>query len=205
MPGSPLPFETEREGLLAYLVQQRAGLKYAAYGLTEEQVRMRPTVSALTIGGLIKHAAYTEKGWIDVMLARPATAGGEEAYLDNFRLTESESLSDLLGFFDEVAAATGEAVNSLDSLDVPVELPKAPWYPSDARGYSARWVLLHLLEELARHAGHADIIREHIDGATMYELMAGAEGWPETEWIKPWRPPAGRAEQDSGVASDVAG
>ena len=51
-----------------------------------------------------------------------------------------------------------------------------------------RWVALHLIEELTRHAGHADIIRESIDGATMYELMAGLEGWPETDWIKPWKP-----------------
>jgi hypothetical protein len=47
--------------------------------------------------------------------------------------------------------------------------------------------VLHLIEEVARHAGHADIVRESIDGATMYELMAAAEGWPETEWLKPWR------------------
>jgi hypothetical protein len=46
---------------------------------------------------------------------------------------------------------------------------------------------MHLLEELTRHAGHCDIIRESIDGATMYELMAGIEGWPETDWIKPWK------------------
>jgi hypothetical protein len=51
-----------------------------------------------------------------------------------------------------------------------------------------RWVLLHLIEELARHAGHADIVRESIDGATAYELMAAAEGWPETDWLKPWKP-----------------
>ena len=50
-----------------------------------------------------------------------------------------------------------------------------------------RWVALHLIEELTRHAGHGDIIRESIDGATMYELMAGVEGWPETDWIKPWK------------------
>jgi hypothetical protein len=51
-------------------------------------------------------------------------------------------------------------------------------------------VLLHLIEEIARRAGHADIIREAIDGATMYELMAGAEGWPATDWLTPWQPPS---------------
>ena len=79
---------------------------------------------------------------------------------------------------------------SLADLDVLAQLPEAPWFPSNPEGYSARWILLHIIEELARHAGHADIIRESIDGATMYELMAGAEGWPETDWLKPWRPKA---------------
>ena len=63
------------------------------------------------------------------------------------------------------------------------------WAPPDIE-WSVRWVLLHLVHETARHAGHADIIRESIDGATMYPLMAGAEGWPETDWMKPWKPPA---------------
>jgi len=66
----------------------------------------------------------------------------------------------------------------------------APWFPKEVSLWSVRWVALHLVEELARHAGHGDIIREAIDGATMYELVAGREGWPETPWLKPWRPPA---------------
>jgi hypothetical protein len=82
-------------------------------------------------------------------------------------------------------------VRSLPDLGTPVDLPKAPWMPT-GEGYTVRWVLLHVLEELARHAGHADILREQIDGATMYALMAAAEGWPETPWVKPWRPATGQ-------------
>jgi len=63
------------------------------------------------------------------------------------------------------------------------------WFPDDVEAWSLRWVLLHLVEEIGRHAGHADIVRESIDGATMYELMAGAEGWPATDWLQPWTPP----------------
>jgi uncharacterized damage-inducible protein DinB len=189
MPGNPPPFRTEREGLLLYLRQQRDGLKYAAYGLTEEQIRLRPTRSALTIGGLLKHAASTERGWTQLMVGGSG-GGTEESYDDEFRVADSDTLTGLLAQLDEVAGETEAATNALESLDVTVSLPEAPWYPSDPSGYSARWILLHVLEELARHAGHADILREHIDGATMVELMAGAEGWPETEWIKPWRPPA---------------
>ena len=74
-------------------------------------------------------------------------------------------------------------------LGAPVPVPRdAPWFPQDVDAWSVRWVAMHLVEELARHAGHADIVRESIDGATMYELVAAREGWPETPWLKPWRP-----------------
>ena len=69
-------------------------------------------------------------------------------------------------------------------------VPKGvPWFPDDVEAWSVRWVLLHLSRRSARHAGHADIVRESIDGATMYELMAAAEGWPATDWLQPWTPP----------------
>jgi uncharacterized damage-inducible protein DinB len=190
MPGNPPSLNTEREQLLAYLVQQREGLKNAAYGLTEEQARSKPTVSALSVAGLIKHAAHIEKGWIETMRGN-ADYANERAYFDSFTLTEEETLQSVMADFDRVAAETEAAVTELDNIDVKVQLPEAPWYPRNPEGFSARWILLHVMEELARHAGHADIIREHIDGATMYELMAAAEGWPETDWLKPWRPKDG--------------
>lgn len=191
MPGNPPPVKTESEALIAYLVQQRDGLRYAAFGLTDAQIRLQPTRSSLTIGGLIKHALVTERGWTDLLLGGKQFVD-EHAYADTFTLTDSETLVSLIAEFDQVAADTEAAVASLASMDVAVQLPDAPWYPKNPAGYSARWVLLHLIEELARHAGHADLIREHIDGATMYELMAGAEGWPESDWIKPWKPATGR-------------
>jgi uncharacterized damage-inducible protein DinB len=187
MPGNPPSVDTEREALAAYLVQQRDGLNYAAYGLTDEQIRMRPSVSALSVGGLIKHAAQTERSWAQVMVGQ-AEMSDEDAYVDTFSLRDDETLESLIADFDEVARQTEAAIESVDDLGTKVQLPPAPWFPSNPDGYSARWILLHIIEELARHAGHADIIREHIDGATMYELMAGAEGWPETDWIKPWKP-----------------
>jgi len=70
-----------------------------------------------------------------------------------------------------------------------VPVPKGvPWFPADVVAWSVRWVLLHVIEELARHAGHADIIREHLDGGTMHPIMAAAEHWPASPWIKPWTP-----------------
>jgi uncharacterized damage-inducible protein DinB len=192
MPGNPPPFDNETDGILLYLVQQRDGLRFATYGLTEEQLRRRASpASALTVGGLLKHATITERGWIDILAGAP-TEKTEQDYGWDFVMTDDESLATLLELQAKTAAHTEEVVRALPSLDVTVQLPEAPWYPQNVEGYSARWILLHVIEELARHAGHADIIREHVDGATMYELMAGAEGWPATDWLTPWQPPADR-------------
>src|SRR5829696_8068972 len=68
MPGQVPPVADEREGLLAYLAQQRDALRFAAYGLTDEQARATPTVSSLSVGGLIKHVANTERGWMNDVL-----------------------------------------------------------------------------------------------------------------------------------------
>jgi uncharacterized damage-inducible protein DinB len=192
MPGTVPPIADERDGLLKYIAQQRDGIRYAAYGLTEDQIRMRPTESEICIGGLIKHVTACERGWIDRMLQREKPQSVEDAaaaYGAEWQVNDDDTLAGLLADFEACARETEEAVASIDDLSMPVPVPRdAPWFPQDVEAWSARWVLLHLVEEIARHAGHADIIREHIDGATMYALMAGAEGWPETPWLKPWQP-----------------
>lgn len=195
MPGQAPPLADERQLLLAYINQQRDGLRYAAYGLTDEQARLTPVPSStLSVGGLVKHAADMEKGWIDLVVPRDTGQSQEERlvqYMENFRFGEDDTLAAVLARVDEVAAETEAVIAGIDDLGRPVPIPKGvPWYPEDVDAWTVRWVLLHLVEELARHAGHADILREAIDGATMYELMAGAEGWPATDWLKPWQPPA---------------
>ena len=88
MPGQAAPHRDERELLLAFLEQQRDGLRFAAHGLTDDQARRTPTAGALSIGGLITHVAATERGWIDLIPgARPdgVVAGGEDEYAAEFR------------------------------------------------------------------------------------------------------------------------
>jgi uncharacterized damage-inducible protein DinB len=194
MPGQAPPLTEERELLLAYIAQQRDGLRFAAYGLTDDQARLTPTAGTLSIGGLIKHVAATERHWIDIAV-RPERARSRaeqrQHYADGFRLRGDETLAGVLAAYEEVAKETEETIAGIDDLNQPVPVPRGvPWFPADVDAWTVRWVLLHVIEETARHAGHADIVRESIDGATMYELMAAAEGWPETEWLKPWRPPA---------------
>jgi len=193
MPGLVPPVADEREGLLAYLAQQRDAIRIAAHGLTDEQARLTPTASALSIGGLVKHVASTERGWLDDVLQRGRGSTDDQAssYQDAFRLGEHETLAGVLARYDQVAKETESIIAGIADLGQPVPVPKGvPWFPKDVPAWSVRWVLLHLIEETARHAGHADIIRECIDGATSFPLMAAVEGWQPTPWIQPWRPPA---------------
>jgi uncharacterized damage-inducible protein DinB len=188
MPGNVAPDVDEREGLLAYLAQQRYVLRLAGYGLTDEQARATPTVSTLSVGGLIKHATAVERAWMDVVLQRRSEPHDYEA---NFRLAPDETLAGVLDVYDEAAKETDAVIAGIPDLGQAVPVPRdVPWFPADVEAWSVRWVLLHLIQETARHAGHADIVRESIDGATAFPLMAAAEGWPATPWIQPWRSPA---------------
>ncbi|WP_306210742.1 DinB family protein [Actinoplanes sp. RD1] len=188
MPGQVGAISNERDGLLAYLAQMRYVLRLTAYGLTPEQLRATPAASTLSVGGLIKHCASTERGWIDTVRRRPQPVD-YQAYVDNFRLADGETIEEILAEYERVAAYTEKTVAEIADLgqEVPID-HSVPWNPKDLDAWSVRWVLLHLIQETARHTGHADIIREQLDGATAYPLMAAAEGWPETDWMKPWRP-----------------
>jgi hypothetical protein len=197
MPAHVRPVSSEIDGLLAYLEQQLDAFRQVAYGLTDEQARATPTASALSVGSLVKHAAGVTAGWTARLVAAPGLPVDDRsfeeqlaAHADEHLMREDETLAGVLARLDEQQAASLAALATLDP-DTPVPVPQdAPWWPRDVDHWSVRWGLLHLVEELARHAGHADIIRETLDGATMYELLAAREGWPETDWLKPWRPAA---------------
>jgi uncharacterized damage-inducible protein DinB len=191
MPGNAPALTDEKALLLAYIAQQREGVRNAAFGLTDEQARQAPTAGTLSIGGLVKHVTDNERHWIDIALDQDrarSRAEQEQDYADGFRLREDETLAGVLAAYAEVAANTEAALAGV-SLDQPVPVPKGvPWFPDDVEAWSVRWVLLHILEETARHAGHADIVRESIDGATGFELLAAAEDWPDEPWLAKWRP-----------------
>jgi len=179
----------ERAGLLAFLDQQRQAVRNAAYGLTEEKARTTTTGSSLSVGGLVKHVADAERNWIDKVLECDTSDPTDySAYIAGFTMTADETLAGLLRLYEEQARRTDTAIAAVADLGRPVPLPKGvPWFPGSA---SVRWVLLHLIEETARHAGHADIIRESLDGATAGSLMAAVEGWEPTPWVEPWKPAA---------------
>jgi uncharacterized damage-inducible protein DinB len=155
----------ERADLLESLRRHRAFLRFTVRDLTDEQARQRPTVSALNLAGLIKHVSGTEAGW-----AHFAEGGAEamnrnwgpDAFSRHWHLTAGETLAGVLTEYEEVARRTDGLVAELD-LDADHALPEAPWFEPGAR-WSARRVFLHIIAETAQHAGHADILRESIDG-----------------------------------------
>ena len=190
MPGNAPPVDDEKGQLLAFLDQQRLVITLAAHGLSDDQARATPSASELSVGGLIRHVASVERSWMNTVLQRQRPAEAEAAYDRGFHPGPDETLASILADYRSAATETDSIVTSLD-LDHPVPVPEGvPWFPDDIEAWTLRWVVLHLITETARHAGHADIVRESIDGATAFPLMAAAEGWPATPWLQPWEPPA---------------
>jgi len=188
MPGFVAPVADEREGLLAYLAQQRLVLRLTAHGLTDEQARATPTAGSLSIGGLIKHLATVERGWMMTVQQRGREWSAED-HEANLRLGPSETLAGVLDLYDLAAKETDTIIAQITDLGQPVPVPQELSWLAGVTAWSVRWVLLHLIEETARHAGHADIVRESLDGATALPLMAAAEGWPANPWVQPWKGP----------------
>ncbi|MGA3354573.1 MAG: DinB family protein [Acidimicrobiales bacterium] len=160
--------DQERADFLETLATHRGFLRYTVRDLTDEQARARTTVSELCLGGLIKHVSLVEGGWAGFIVRGPdALSSGDEdamaAHAAGFRMDDDETLAGLLARYEEVARRTDELVASLVTLDASQPLPAAPWFTPGAR-WSARRVLLHVIAETAQHAGHADIIRESLDG-----------------------------------------
>jgi hypothetical protein len=161
----------ERADILETLRTHRYFLRHTVDGLSDEQARLSPTASELTLGGLIKHVSSIEAGWADFAErgteAMPSIDGEPspeviEKFRNEFRLLPGETLAGVLAAYEKVAARTDALVESLD-LDTAYALPKAPWFAPGATR-SVRRVFLHIVAETAQHAGHADIIRETIDG-----------------------------------------
>jgi hypothetical protein len=196
MPALAPPVADERSALREFMAFHQSAYFAVSYGLTDDQARSTPSVSALSIGGLIKHATAMQRTWMARVGAAPDappkdTRPFEEIareFGDQHVMRPDETLAGLLRAFETQNAQSLRLVETVD-LDAAVPVPQEiPWFPRNQDAWSGRWVILHVINELARHAGHADIIRETIDGATMYELIAGLENWAPRPWVTPWNP-----------------
>lgn len=159
----------ERADLLETLEKQRGFLRYTVKDLTDEQAAGRHTVSELSLGGIIKHVAQVEDRWADFIVQGPSAMGsGDQESMERraagFRMTDGDTLSGLLADYERVAGRTNELLHKVPSMDDSQPLPEAPWFPPGAR-WTVRRVFAHLISETAQHCGHADIIREAIDGS----------------------------------------
>ncbi|MHB9852633.1 DinB family protein [Streptomyces krungchingensis] len=166
----------ERGALLSFLEEQRGGIRRALLGLSEEQAASRPSASELSLSGLLKHVAEVEQSWIARARGEePAVRRDASNWHECFALGDGETVASQLAYWEKVAAQTEECLRSVPSLDDTFALPDEPWFPPEGR-VSMRWLALHLIRETARHAGHADIIRESLDGRTAFELVALERG-----------------------------
>ena len=177
----------ETDALVGYLDDQLAALRVSAHGLTDAQARATPCRSALSIGGLLKHATW-------VMWTQIVPGPGEEApvarddFLGSLRLAEDESFEEVLAWFDDARARYLRVVAALDPDEVFLAAPR-PWEGIVEEHEASRRVqIIHHVEELARHAGHADILREELDGGTALPLRMAVEGIPGNEYAQPWHP-----------------
>ena len=159
--GSPA---AERATLLEFLGYQREALIGRLESLTEEQARSTPTASSLSLLSLIKHSATWERRWFQIIVAGRSVPGEWPEVPDvesggtdpTFRLSDEDTIETVVADYREQSAASNEILTGFD-LD-------APCARADKIEESVRWVAVHMIEETARHAGHADIIRENIDG-----------------------------------------
>lgn len=185
----------EITGLVNYLDQQLAAIRAAAVGLTDEQARTSPCRSALSIGGLIKHATYGMRGATERLsggtVRAEIDAEAFTAYMGSFALDDDEPAAVAIAEFDTARGAYLDAVAATDPDGATTE-PPSPWHGiHDARPANARYYLVHQIEEMARHAGHADIIREQIDGMAVPAIVLSEAGAPSNDYFQPYVPAAG--------------
>ncbi|MFI7678279.1 DinB family protein [Actinophytocola sp. NPDC049390] len=187
MSNDTVTLDAERTDLLAELATARAALTGTLTDLTDEQLGLRPTASALCLGGLVKHVAAMEETWLRFAVDGPTAmdyslpegvtwedfaAGTAREYprwaidhQNDFRMLPGDTMATILARYAQVAARTEEVVATLADLSATHPLPSAPWHTPGER-LSVRRALTHVIAETCQHAGHADILRESIDGRT---------------------------------------
>ena len=149
----------EKEVLAGFLDHYRQTLLDVCDGLSEDQLRRAMVPSGTSLLGIVKHLAYVERGWFQENVGNerfeyPFDVDDPEA---DFRIEAGETAEDIFDLYRQACARSRQALEAA-SLDDMVE------NPDRSADYNVRWVVVHMIEETARHVGHADIIREQLDG-----------------------------------------
>jgi uncharacterized damage-inducible protein DinB len=165
------PFATdEATTLVAFLNYQRDTLRWKCAGLDAEQLSTPLPPSSLTLGGLMKHLAVVEAGWLNLTFAGGAARPSWIAEMDpddddwSFTTAAGAEPETLIAWLDESIAVSDRVI--ADALAGPDGIATLSEGQEDGQRVSLRWILCHLIEEYARHNGHADLIRQAVDGLT---------------------------------------
>ena len=150
----------EREILAGFLDFHRATLLWKLEGLDDEQLRRAMVPSGTSLLGMVKHLAYVERWWFQqVWAGREVTYPWTDEDPDaDWRIEPDETTGQVLALYDGECDRSREIVAAAGSLDEVAHLPR--------RELNRRWILVHMIEETARHVGHTDILREQLDGVT---------------------------------------
>lgn len=165
----PSPQPDERTALESFLDYFRATLLWKAEGLTDQQARSATVEpSIMSIAGLLRHMAEVERHWFQMYLRGDAENrlfwGGDDPDAD-FHVPDSVTLADCVALFEREVATSREITRHFTLDDLAAISDRQRGLDSDWRP-NLRWIMVHMIEEYARHCGHADLIRERIDGAT---------------------------------------
>ncbi|MET1006649.1 MAG: DinB family protein [Propionibacteriaceae bacterium] len=169
----------EKADLLVLLADQRALFKVTVQGITEEQARQQTTVSTLTLGGLLKHLATVEREIAQMLVDRDENAEMDLAAIgDAYALGDGDTVQEWIEAYDRAGALFDQTIAGVESMDELIPQPTAPWAPERV-WWTVRRVSLHLLRETAHHCGHADIIREALDGQSTMTVISGGMDWSD--------------------------
>ncbi len=167
----PLHAGSEGETLVAFLDYHRETLRMKAAGLDAAQLDQRLEPSTITLGGLLKHLAYVEDWWVNQVFAdnpAPEPWASVDWRADGdweWHSAAQDTPDQLRGLFDETVATSDRIIHEALAHPSALESLSRRTFKSDpSRRHNLRWILVHLIEEYARHNGHADLVRESIDG-----------------------------------------
>ncbi|HEX7302769.1 DinB family protein [Lentzea sp.] len=189
-----------KSDLHRYLRVARETVLWKLEGLSEYDVRRPLTATGTNLLGLVKHLASTEQGYFGDCMGR--SFGEKLPWLDESETdpnadmfaTAAESREDILALYERVAAFADAVITELP-LDAPGVVP---WWPEERKYVTLHLLLVHMIAETNRHAGHADILREGLDGEA--GLRQGNSNLPEQDWAGYWARVEAVAREASGLA-----
>ncbi|MBB5785973.1 DinB family protein [Jiangella mangrovi] len=170
----------EKDTLKRYLQAQRDGLRWKLDGLGERDARWPMTTTGTNLLGLVKHVGSMEYDYFGLVFDRPKPEPmpwlEDDAEVNaDLWATAEQSIEWVLAFYDRAVAHADATIDAL-ALD---DTGSVPWWPEDRRQVTLHQILVHMIAETARHAGHADIVREQIDGTA--GLRPGNSNLPDQD------------------------